>query len=56
MAAVGRLLAGQSCGAAMSEQPHHQPYDSEPSQLDTYLLGGKSLNEWHVWLTTDPHR
>jgi hypothetical protein len=28
--------------------------EGEPSDLDSYRICGRSLNEWHTWLTTDP--
>jgi hypothetical protein len=34
-----------------SEKP---PTGVESSELDTYRICGRSLNEWHTWLTTYP--
>jgi hypothetical protein len=30
------------------------PTGDEESELDSYRLAGRSLNEWHTWLTTYP--
>jgi hypothetical protein len=32
----------------------HAPAPSESSELDTYRICDRSLNEWHTWLTTYP--
>lgn len=38
----------------MSEHPPHLDPNAEPvSELDTYLLGPRSLRSWHEWLCTD---
>jgi hypothetical protein len=43
-------VAGLCCGVVMSEQAHSLEV---PDELETYLLGGWSLNAWRNFLTTD---